>query len=392
MSSSQHRYLPLDGLRGIAIAGVFWFHYRIVPHSPGEWGWVGVDLFFALSGYLITGILYDSRQHPGYFKNFYMRRALRIFPLYWGLWILFILAMVIARGRFDPYFLAWPAYLGNYVDLHALGVGLKHNFYTVLPLTIHFAGEKFKLRIGPYWSLCVEEQYYLVWPLVLRCIRDRGKLIRFCLIGMAAILAARIVLHFTLPAVWIRDDEIYFFSPTRADTLLAGSALALWARGERGIEGIRLPWIFTVAGLAVAGLVLSTWRWGLFHKATFAPWMQTYGFTLVAVAAAGALTAALRVPWVARPLSWKPLVSLGAVSYGFYVFHLLFYDCDRIPIDATRGIVPAWVFHCAIFAFVWALSWFSFRFYEQPFLRLKQRFGGSEDQKLPEPPKQAEMQ
>lgn len=367
---------------------MFWFHYRIVPHSPGEWGWAGVDLFFALSGYLITGILYDTLGSTAYFKNFYMRRALRIFPLYWGLWILFTVGMVMARGRFDPYFLAWPAYLGNYVDLHALGAGLKHNFYTVLPLTIHFAGEKFKLRIGPYWSLCVEEQYYLLWPLIIWWIRDRRSLIRLCLLGMAAILAARILLHYTLPPVWVRDDEVYFFSPTRADTLLAGSALALWARGKNGLDGIHLPSIFTAAGAALGGLALSTWRWGLFHKATFAPWMQTYGFTLIALVAAGILAAALRLDWLARLLQWKPLVSLGAVSYGFYVFHLLFYDCDRIPVDATRGVVPPWVFHCGIFAFVWGLSWVSFRFYEQPFLRLKRKFGATEGRRLTEPEKQ----
>jgi peptidoglycan/LPS O-acetylase OafA/YrhL len=89
------------------------------------------------------------------------------------------------------------------------------------------------------------------------------------------------------------------------------------------------------------------------------------------------LVAALRLNTLARALAFRPLVALGQVSYGFYLFHLLFYDCDRIPVDATRSPLVHLLIHCAFFAFIWTLSWLSFRYFETPFLRLKQRWGGT---------------
>lgn len=395
MAPENQRYAPLDGLRGLAIAAVFWFHYRIHPHSPGEWGWVGVDLFFALSGFLITGILFDSLGEQHYFRNFYIRRALRIFPLYWGLWCVFVVLM-LAQQRFPPAFLAWPFYLGNYLDTYAIKAGLAHEHFDVLPAVVRVAQEKLYLRLGPYWSLCVEEQYYLLWPLVMWLVarfiarpearhganpetctaRRRQRLFWLCLAGLAGLLALRIALHFWLPARWVRDNEIYFWTFTRADSLLAGSALALWIRGPGGVARLRISTIATATLLAVAALGLADWRWGLFLGSTFAPWMQTWGLTAVGVAAGGMVALSLRAQWLAQALAFRPLQHLGRVSYGFYVFHLLFFDCDRIVIDATKPSVPPVLIHAAVFAWVWFLSWVSFRWYETPFLRLKRRWGG----------------
>jgi peptidoglycan/LPS O-acetylase OafA/YrhL len=364
-------------MRGIAIAAVFWFHYRVQAHSPGEWGWAGVDLFFALSGYLITGVLFDSLERPGYFRNFYMRRALRIFPLYWGLWVVLLGALLVRHRHFDPWYLAWPAYLGNYVDLHALRVGLPSGKYNILAIW-HVLGEKFYVRVGPYWSLAIEEQYYLLWPLVVWLVRDRVRLLRICAGGMIFILALRIAMHFLMPAAWVKDDEVYFFTFTRADTLLAGAMVALWARGPRGVQSIPARWVLGAASAAACGLGISAAYEGVFVGKTFATWLQTYGYSLIALVSAGVLVAALRVGWVARALAFKPLVRLGQVSYGFYIFHLLFYDCDRISMDAARSPLVHNLIHCGIFAWVWGLSWLSFRYFETPFLRLKDRWGAHE--------------
>jgi peptidoglycan/LPS O-acetylase OafA/YrhL len=377
LESDRHRYLPLDGLRALAIAAVFCFHYRVDPNSPGQWGWAGVDLFFVLSGYLITGILFDSLGTPGYFRNFYMRRALRIFPVYWAVWCLIgLLVLAVPQGRPDPWYLAWPLYLGNYVGLHAIHTGLPHGHYDI-PAIVHTVEEKFYVRVGPYWSLCVEEQYYLLWPLVVWLVRDRVRLLRLCVGGMVAILALRIALHFAMPTPWIEGNEVYFFTFTRADSLLAGAFVALWARGPRGLSTIRTRWILAAGAAALAGIGLSYARWGLFRGETFAAWMQTYGYTLLAIVMAAVLVAALRLNTLARALAFRPLVALGQVSYGFYLFHLLFYDCDRIPVDATRSPLVHLLIHCAFFAFIWTLSWLSFRYFETPFLRLKQRWGGT---------------
>jgi peptidoglycan/LPS O-acetylase OafA/YrhL len=384
-SSNKQRYAPLEGLRGLAIAAVFCFHYRIEPRSPAGWGWTGVDLFFALSGFLITGILFDSLGEEHYFRNFYMRRALRIFPLYWGLWCVLVVFM-LAQTRFDAAFLAWPAYLGNYLGAYALKTGLKGEYFNMLPAMVHVAQEKLRIRVGPYWSLCVEEQYYLTWPLLIGTVRRRERLLRICVVGMACVLALRSVLYCHLPAEWLCHDEVYFWTLTRADSLLAGSALALWIRGRDGVDRLQTAPVAVAIAAAVGALMAAEWRWGLFHGIAFAGWMQTWGLTAVAVAACGAVALSLRVQWIARALTWKPLQHLGRVSYGFYVFHLLFWDCDRIVIDATKPLVPVWVIHAAVFAWVWLLSWASFKWYETPFLRLKERWGGrGEERKAIEP-------
>ena len=380
LSSDKQRFAPLDGLRGVAIAAVFCFHYRIEPHSPGEWGWIGVDLFFALSGFLITGILFDSLGEQQYFRNFYIRRALRIFPLYWGVWCV-LLALMLAERRFEAAFLAWPAYLGNYLGAYALKTGLNHEHFNRLPAVVRVAQEKLHLRVGPYWSLCVEEQYYLTWPLVIWAVRNRERLFKFCIAGMAGVLALRVALHFWLPAEWVLHNEVYFWTLTRPDSLLAGSALALWVRGPGGLDRLHTGKIAAGIIAAVGVLAMAGWRWGLFYGVTFAGWMQTWGLTAVAIAACGAVALSLRQEWLGRWLSWGPVQHLGRVSYGLYVFHLLFWDCDRIVIDATRPRVPVWLVHAAVFAWVWLLSWASFRWYETPFLRLKARWGGGGEEK-----------
>jgi peptidoglycan/LPS O-acetylase OafA/YrhL len=375
VSEYKLRFAPLDGLRGVAIAAVFCFHYRIEPHSPGEWGWVGVDLFFALSGFLITGILFESLGDEHYFRNFYMRRSLRIFPLYWGLWCV-LLVLMLAQRRFEAGFLAWPAYVGNYLGSYALWAGWNHEHFNRLPAAVHVAGETLRVQVGPYWSLCVEEQYYLTWPLVVWMVRRRERLLKVCIGAIAGMLVLRVLLHIWLPAAWVHYNEMYFWTLTRADSLLAGSALALWVRGPGGIERLRVSAVLAGIVAAVSALGLAQWRWELFDDVTFAGWMQTWGLTAVAAVSCGVVALSLRARWLEPVLTWGPLLHLGRVSYGFYVFHLLFWDCDRIVIDATRPRVSPLVIHAAVFGWVWLLSWASFRWFEGPFLRLKSRWGG----------------
>ena len=281
MFRDKQRFRPLDGLRGVAIAAVFCFHYRIAPPSAGEWGWVGVDLFFALSGFLITGILVDSLGEEHYFKNFYMRRSLRIFPLYWGLWCVLLLFMQ-SQNKFEVGFLAWPAYAGNYLGSYALWAGWNHEHFNRLPAAVHVARETLRVQVGPYWSLCVEEQYYLTWPLVVWVVRGRERLLKVCLGAIAGALALRVGLLSWLPTAWVEHNEVYFWTLTRADSLLAGSALALLLRGPGGVERLRVKTVAAGTVAAAGSLGLAQWRWGLFHDITFERWMQTWGLTVVA--------------------------------------------------------------------------------------------------------------
>jgi peptidoglycan/LPS O-acetylase OafA/YrhL len=176
--------------------------------------------------------------------------------------------------------------VGNYLGAYSLHSGLKHEHFNVLPAAVHIGQERLRLCVGPYWSLCVEEQYYLTWPLVVSAVRRRERLLGFCLIAMVGVLMIRVALRFLLPAEWLADNEVYFWTLTRADSLLAGSALAMLVRRPGGLDQRHTRTIAAVTTAAVAALAIASWMWGLFNDVTFAGWMQTWGLTAVALAAA----------------------------------------------------------------------------------------------------------
>jgi peptidoglycan/LPS O-acetylase OafA/YrhL len=167
-------YGSFNGIRGLAVLSVFFEHYATYVHlSPLEsFSWTGVDLFFVLSGFLITGILYDSLGGPRFFRNFYIRRALRIFPVFYGFFLLLFLLTPLLHLRYDVHLLSFFFYVGNLVTPLA---DLVHRNPTVI--FMHRHGSTFAVcNIGHLWSLCVEEQFYLIWPAVVWFARDRRKL------------------------------------------------------------------------------------------------------------------------------------------------------------------------------------------------------------------------
>ena len=174
-ASPYARHLPaLDGVRGFAVLGVACSHlFPATPHSPLEafvhstfaFGASGVDLFFVLSGFLITGILFDSLPDPGFFRKFYARRVLRIFPLYYGVLAAFAVAALVFGLNFHHQLLSLALYLQN---THLVAQPIRDYFGpTGLPLP-HF------------WSLAIEEQFYLVWPVTVYFLRTRHRLLIFC--------------------------------------------------------------------------------------------------------------------------------------------------------------------------------------------------------------------
>lgn len=160
---------------------VFCQHYLPYPASLRR-GWTGVDIFFVLSGFLITGILYDTRNTRHRFRNFYVRRTLRIFPLYYGILLAAVLLMPVFHWVFHPIWYLWPLYLENYGrfvwvhDLHTTPYALDH----LLSARRHFANPPLVFYLGHFWSLCVEEQFYLAWPLVVFLVKDRVRLRNVC--------------------------------------------------------------------------------------------------------------------------------------------------------------------------------------------------------------------
>jgi peptidoglycan/LPS O-acetylase OafA/YrhL len=153
-------YPSLDGLRAVSFLAVFCWHYLAVPY-----GWAGVDVFFVLSGFLITGILYDSQDAPHRVRNFYIRRTLRIFPLYYGVLLAILLLTPWMRWAWSWQWIAWPLYLGNF--LRFLYPHMDNRFVSAFAdaQLISKARPGLTLYLGHFWTLCVEEQFYLVWHL-----------------------------------------------------------------------------------------------------------------------------------------------------------------------------------------------------------------------------------
>jgi len=173
----RRHYSAFDGLRAVAVMMVFAEHYLFLVngHLRIQGLWAGVDLFFVLSGFLITGILYDSRHSPRYFRDFYTRRSLRILPLSYGFFLLVLLLTPILHLEYSRYIWANVLYVANIIPSFAPGF---HQYDASVLFVPHFPNRE--ISLGPLWSLCVEEQFYLVWPLVVWLATARERLLRAC--------------------------------------------------------------------------------------------------------------------------------------------------------------------------------------------------------------------
>ena len=243
----------------------------------------------------------------------------------------------------------------------------------------------FRIDIGHFWSLYAEEQFYLLWPMLVFTVKDRVSLRNFCLLGVTWCAAWRTALMLHDPAHYMFSADLCFGLPFRADALLLGSAIALMLRGPEALALKRAAGWLLFGGLVaavtanlVSGLVLHQ---GFSWEPT-APWLSTVGYTFVDVVAAGVLLMVIQPGTrLFRWLSAKPLRNLGKISYGFYVFHQIPHWLYQ---GMARRLIGRYTSHTAplegMIAAVctYALAWLSFRFLETPFLRLKSRFTVSE--------------
>jgi len=334
----------LDGVRGVAVIFVMAFHIWRSPVTA--LGWSGVDLFFVLSGFLITGILWDTRASPDRGRVFYVRRALRILPLYYGVLIaVFVLRPFLGwNHRLDDVALA-PEQIWYWTYLCDWRIALDH------PRAFTF--------LTHFWSLSIEEQFYLVWPaIVWRCTRRGALTVAAGLAAGAFLLRLYFVLGTSL------SGSVYSLLPCRVDALAIGAIVALALRGPGGVASVR-RWVTpaAVAGLAItAGLVLvrPTVR---FVDAG----MMTIGYSALDWTFAGLVFAAATTR--SAILEWTPLRAAGRYSYGLYVYHPL------VMWWITRDV--PWIEHSELRFVVGATlgsivaAWISYRLYESPFLRLK---------------------
>ena len=372
--SSKVTYPALDGLRALAVTLVFIEHFGGGSHG-GQFlqlfnrvrifGAAGVSLFFVLSGFLITGILYDTRLGQSYFKNFYVRRSLRIFPIFY-----LVLALCVVLAPILHFNLQW----GHISFLFYLGNFFANWNWSLYELTSsnHPA---MSINLAHFWSLFVEEQFYLVWPVVIFLVRDRVKLIRLSVAIIVVVLLLRIGMVWFLPLGTAEQFALRML-PTRADDLLVGGATALLLRGPTAERWLARSWLFFLSGIA-AFFLMALWR-GYFGFND--PYNMTIGLTFISLASAGLIALAIQDGSVVfRLLSLRPLRIIGKYSYGFYIYHILF------PGAAIAYL--AWCiafFHSMMIAgLVFSSSWYlmtlvvaglSYELYEKRFLAMKSRF------------------
>ena len=366
-------YPALDGLRTVAFMLVFLQHFDQLP-----WGWCGVNFFFVLSGFLITGILFDTRDDAHRARKFYTRRTLRIFPLYYALMLLLLLFWPIARWQWDWRWLAWPAYLGNFLHFTRAPPGSLAQRAGDFQTLGYFHGHQIVLFCGHFWSLCIEEQFYLVWPWVVFSIRDRRKLLWLCGLALPVGLLLRLVAQHSLPSWMVGQNVLSRFTPLSCDALLFGGLLALALRGAAKDHIFKYAtWAFPpylLLCLACAFLRQSQRHWILVYP--YPTWVETFGFTIVDILGALLLLNALQPGnWVYRLLALRPLRWAGRISYGAYIFH----DIPHVFFSRMADHFPhhhRTIMSLLALTFTYLAAWLSFRFLESPFLDLKERWTG----------------
>jgi peptidoglycan/LPS O-acetylase OafA/YrhL len=348
------RRLPaLDGVRCVAVLIVLMFHLG-VRHAGGCW--LGVDLFFVLSGYLITTILLTEHARRGRvrLRTFYAKRALRLYPALLGLLVVGIpfYRTLGDQGTVHGYWRT-AAQAALYVEDFVYGItGNPHGY------------------LGHTWSLAVEEQFYLVWPLLLIVVlRLGGRALPVAVAGTLALWGLLLAYSPTHDNPWFVPAS-YYLPHTRGGSLMVGCALAAWLFGREPRPAPNLAWLGALGYVAV---VLLADRY------------QRNTATAPAVIAADVATTLLIYGLVTAPdgaasraLSWQPLTWLGERSYGFYLYAFVV----QAVLEAHYPHMPTGRQLVVTFGTTVALAGASYRFIEQPFLRLKQRLPGRSGEQL----------
>jgi peptidoglycan/LPS O-acetylase OafA/YrhL len=359
-SSSTSNYVPsLDGLRALAVALVMAVHYK----TKFGGGWIGVPLFFVLSGFLITRILLEAKESAcglgDFLRVFWVRRALRIFPLFLAF---MFLGEFLWWATSVP--VTWPV-ARPWLYTYMLNFGHMFNIVPISDVYTHF------------WSLAVEEQFYLLWPFVIWF--TSRKLLRFSTIVL--LIGAPVCRILLVEGGIYSADQLYFFTPTLLDSFAAGAAIALF--DFQWIRNIRW-WVLIGALLTIAAGMSANWYQGV----RFVLWCMGYpynmpahlqyvwGYSFLNITAALLVLGCLRgeLNFFAN----KVLVNVGKISYGIYIIHR--------PVFRVVEVVEPWIkLHfgrvatqlICMFLFLAAsfiLAKLSYHYFELPFLKLKARF------------------
>lgn len=366
----------LDGLRGLAILLVLAAHFAgperytksglIYSRLVGA-GWTGVDLFFVLSGFLITGILYDSKEGPDYFRNFYIRRALRIFPLYYGMLFCYFILVPHLKHNISP---GYRQILSIQPWCWLYGTNI------LMAIRNAWCFDATGVHLGHFWSLAVEEHFYLVWPVLVFTLRRR-MMMWVCAAAIVFALAFRVAIWWAgVPAL-----ASYVATPCRIDALAMGGLIALLSRNPRqGLHRYRGVVLHGTLILGVVLVMMLLWMRGLWWEH---PVVRTVGFTIIAAFYACFLSLIVLAPSgtvLASCFSNQAMRTLGRYSYGLYVLHVpVSVAVGKYVQQAIDPYVHVYIANRIIFSVVMmviclAAAAASFYLVEAHFLRLKRFF------------------
>lgn len=360
----------LDGVRAIAILMVMAFHANLL-----HFGWMGVELFFVLSGFLITTILWEEKfkEEPlgEKFKRFWIRRSLRIFPLYYG--FLLLLGGTHLLFHFPGYYSTYIPYLATYTV----------NYSRLLP---QWQGNPLFTHL---WSLSVEEQFYLFFPLVIfLCPPKAIKLLMLSMLVLSPVVRYALGEYYKgqgLPPHVI-GDAVYWNTLSQLDAFFVGGLIPVFSLHRKvNAAGRQVVLSFTVVVFAgIVNYIFSTPEhpflldFGYSHAQT-ANYNHVWSFTLLnlffasvilfLVTKAGGLSRYSIIHLLKAPV----LVNIGKVSYGMYVFHWAVWVYVFQRLYPQSGIMH-WLLFIPYAFVVYAVAWLSYRFYESYFLKLKDRF------------------
>lgn len=374
-SESSARTVPfgrrssaLDGVRGMAILSVLCFHtlrvsgdgMLLVPawRFFQESSWCGVDLFFVLSGFLITGILLDSRDYKGYFKNFYLRRALRIMPLYYAT---LLSALVIVPLLLGP---------SKLPDLYSKLLANQVWLWLYLQNFFQSQGAHQLPGFGHFWTLAVEEQFYWVWPLVVY-FANRKWLLRICLTICVCEPLLRLILLETGTGTWALRELTF----TRADTLLWGAIGAILAR-DAALRTRYLRVMHLAACVAAFTVVVMALYSGFLRydgRDTVIAGYSALGLLFGVFVLSCAMSQGILARIVSAPL----LQWFGKYSYSIYIVHpiaLLVYGATVSPNLILGRFPAALVRFVTVTSFSALFAWLSWMLLESRFLVLKRNF------------------
>ncbi|HZH01910.1 MAG TPA: acyltransferase [Flavisolibacter sp.] len=333
----------MDGLRGIAILMVLLLHhftYTSLRHIF-YFGFAGVDLFFVLSGFLISGILLDTKHMKGYLKIFFVRRALRIMPLYFGVLVAFAFAAphVNTFSWFNDYQIYFWTYTNNFLILQ----------------------EGFKLPLGHFWSLALEEQFYLVWPFFILLFKPRYLVICSVMLILFG-LYLRLTIH--------RPLLTYGLPLAHLDGLLLGALAAIALRKRR-------EWIYTNSRmmLSITGALLAAFIIVCLIRIPGSKRvLNACMYTVVSLFFAALLLHSLHSEKMKRILSHQWLLFLGKYSYGIYVFNSIIIHVSNWVWGSQLTSIETIILNVTLIIPVLLISYLSYHLFEKHFLKLKPNY------------------